>query len=194
MRKTVLPIALAFVLALPALAVEVHKIDRSHSETTFQIRHLISRVSGNFGDFDAVVNLDFEKPEASAVEFTINAASINTGNGNRDDHLRGEDFFFVEKHPQITFRSTSIRPAGKNRYDVTGDFTMRGVTRRITVPVTYLGSIKDPRGNQKHGFELATTINRKDYGIVWNRALDAGGTLLSDEVEVRISLQTALQK
>jgi polyisoprenoid-binding protein YceI len=194
-RKSVLLAVIALFAAAPAtMAAEAHKLDRAHSETTFQVRHLISKVSGNFSDFDAVINLDFEKPEASTVEFKINAASINTNNTKRDDHLRSEDFFFVDKHPQITFKSTSIRSAGTNRFDVTGDFTMRGVTKSLTLPVIYLGSIKDPRGNEKHGFEISTTINRKDYEIVWNSVLDSGGTLLSDEVDVRISLQTSRQK
>ena len=111
---------------------------------------------------------------------------------DRDKHLRSADFFDVDKFPEITFKSTSVKPAAKkDTYDVTGTFTMRGVTKTITLPVEFLGFIKDPRGNERAGFTTHITLNRKDYGINWNRALDAGGTLLSDDVDITVNIEAA---
>jgi polyisoprenoid-binding protein YceI len=128
------------------------------------------------------------------VEFTLKAASIDTSNENRDKDLRGANFFDVEKFPEITFKSTSVKAAGKDRYDVTGTLTMRGVAREVTLPVSFLGFGKDPWGNEKAGFSTDVTLNRKDFGIVWNKALDSGGVLLGDEVWVSINLETAKKK
>src|SRR5205814_1358363 len=118
------------------------------------------------------------------------SASINTGNSNRDNDLRGANFFEVEKFPEITFKSTGIKPSSKKDvYDVTGNFTMHGVTKTITLPVEVLGIAKGPRGRDVAGFTAKTTINRKDYGIVWNRAIDNGGTLLSDDVDITVNIE-----
>src|SRR6185295_13183779 len=114
---------------------------------------------------------------------------IDTANADRDKHLRTADFFDVEKYPEITFKSKSVKATGKDHYAVTGDFTMHGVTKEITLPVTFLGEANDPWGNQRAGFETAVTLNRKDYGITWNKALDAGGALLGEDVPVAISLE-----
>lgn len=166
-------------------------IDRSHSNVTFKVRHLMSSVSGRFNDFDAAIHLNRETPAASSVEFTIKAASINTDNEGRDKHLKSADFFDVEKFPTISFKSTAIAAAKgkKDVYDVTGDFTMHGVTKRITLPVAFLGFGKNGRGHPMAGFDIETTINRKDFGIVWNRALDEGGVVLGDDVKVAIALE-----
>jgi polyisoprenoid-binding protein YceI len=166
-------------------------IDKTHSEAIFQVRHLVTKVRGRFTDLGGSIAFDEASPERSTVAFTIQAASIDTGTPDRDAHLRSEDFFHVEKHPVITFASTSIKPLGGDAYDVTGDLTMRGVTKRITLPVSYLGKAKDPWGNEKIGFEAETTINRKDYGLVWNAALETGGFLVGDEVKVSVSIQAA---
>ena len=164
-------------------------IDKAHSMATFKVRHIVSQVSGSFSDFDAAINIDRAKPQNSSVEFTIQATSINTGNENRDNHLRSADFFDVAKFPTIAFKSTSIKQKSKNDFEVTGNLTMHGVTKTVTLPVTFLGFGKDPRGNEKGGFEIETTLSRKDYGIVWNRALDEGGVLLGDDVKVTIDLE-----
>jgi polyisoprenoid-binding protein YceI len=185
--------ALSLATALPAAA-DTWTVDPAHSETTFTVRHLLSKVSGRFDTFDAVVVTDAAKPEASSVEFTIQTASIDTNNDKRDAHLRSADFFDVEKYPTIAFKSTRIAALGQNRFDVTGELTMRGVTKQVTLPVEFLGTQKDPWGNEKAGFALQTTLNRKDYGIVWNQTLDAGGYLLGDEVQVSISLQVVKKK
>jgi polyisoprenoid-binding protein YceI len=178
--------------AASAFAAENFIVDKNHSEATFQVRHLVSRVSGKFDDFAGAISVDQANPGVSSVEFTIKTPSIDTGVTDRDKHLRSADFFEVDKYPEITFKSTSIKPTSrKNVYDVTGTFTMHGVTKTITLPVEFLGMVKDPRGNQRAGFTAHTTLNRKDYGIVWNRALDAGGTLLSDDVDVTVNIEAA---
>jgi polyisoprenoid-binding protein YceI len=181
--------ALAAVAALPLFA-DTYTIDKDHSEATFQVRHLVSKVSGKFDDFNGSINLDPKNPAGSSVEFRIKAASINTGVTDRDQHLRTPDFFDAAKYPEITFKSTSIKPSGKKDvYNVTGNLTMRGVTKQITLPVAFLGFIRDPWGNDKAGFSLTTTVNRKDYGINWNKALDNGGVLLGDDVDISINLE-----
>ena len=187
--------ALAALFAATPLLADTYTIDKSHSEANFSVRHMMSRVSGKFDDFSGTITGDLAKPSAASVEFTIQAASIDTGAADRDKHLRSADFFDVEKFPQITFKSTSIKPSGKkNVYSVTGDLTMHGVTKRITLPVEYLGTAKDPWGNEKAGFTLSTTLNRKDFGVNWNKALDNGGVLVSEDVNVTINLETAKSK
>jgi polyisoprenoid-binding protein YceI len=178
----------------PASTTETWTIDKAHSTASFKVRHIVSNVTGNFRDFDANINIDRANPANSSVDFTIQATSIDTGNTNRDEHLRSTDFFEVAKFPTIAFKSTSIKPKSKTDFDVTGDLTMHGVTKRVTFPVTFLGFGKDPRGTEKAGFDIETTLNRKDYGIVWNRALDEGGALLGDDVKVEISLEVGKKK
>jgi polyisoprenoid-binding protein YceI len=198
MRKLTLAVAaslaLATALTAPAQAVDTYAIDKSHSEVSFQVRHLVTNTRGQFDDYTGTIKMDAANPANSSVEFTIQATSINTFNENRDKHLRSPDFFEVEKHPTIAFKSSKVTKTGDNKYDVTGTFTMRGVSKELTLPVTFLGQVKDPWGNTKAGFETATTLNRKDYGIVWNAALDQGGFVLGDEVKVAINLEVNLQK
>ena len=184
----------ALPLAAAENAAESWGVDKVHSSATFKIRHLMSNVTGEFNDFDAVISIDRANPAASSVEFTIQAASIDTRNKNRDEHLRSADFFEVEKYPTITFKSTAVTPKSATEFDVTGDLTVKGVTKRITLPVTFLGFGKDGRGNEKAGFEIETTINRKDYGVTWNRTLDEGGFLLGEDVKVAFNLQVAKKK
>lgn len=177
-----------------ALAMDVYSIDTSHSEASFHVRHLVTQVAGRFTEFLGRVAIDPVKPESSSVEFTIRAASIDTGHADRNKHLRSAEFFDVEKHPEITFKSSRIKAAGKNRYHVVGTFTLHGVSKEITLPVTFLGFVKDPWGNEKAGFETRTTLNRKDYGMVWNQALDSGGVVLGNEVQVSINLEAVKEK
>jgi polyisoprenoid-binding protein YceI len=176
--------------AAPVFAADTYTVDKTHSDVSFQVRHLVSRVRGEFTDFEGTIQVDAARPEASSVVFTIEAASINTNSEGRNKHLNSEDFFDTAKFPEITFKSSKVIPAGKDKYSVTGAFTMHGVTKEITLPVTYLGTMTDPRGAERAGFELSTKLNRKDYGVSWNKALDNGGFMLSDEVDVTISLET----
>jgi len=182
-------LAAAVAAASPTLAADTYQFDKSHTTVGFQIRHVVTNVGGKFQDFSGSIKVDRVKPENSSVEFTIQAASINTNEPKRDEHLKSPDFFDVTNQPTITFKSTSVKPTGKDTYEVAGNLTMRGVTKPVTLPITFLGEGRDPWGNEKMGFELQTTLNRKDYGIIWNKALDQGGLLLGDEVKVQISVE-----
>lgn len=192
-RKLSLTAAAALLAASPVLA-DTWVIDKSHSEASFQIRHMMSKVRGHFNDYAGTISVDPAKPESASVEFTVKAASIDTANERRDQDLRSANFFDTEKFPEITFQSTKVKAAGKDKYDVTGTLTMRGVAKEVTLPVSVLGFGKDPWGNDKAGFSIDATLNRKDFGIVWNKALDNGGVLLGDEVWVSINLEAAKKK
>lgn len=177
-----------------ATAVRTFQIDKTHSEAAFQVRHLLTKVRGRFADFAGAVDFDADNPAASKVHFTIQAASIDTNTPDRDAHLRSDDFFAVEKYPTITFESTGITAKGGNAFDVAGTLTMRGVSKVLTIPVTYLGKAVDPWGNEKIAFEGEVTINRKDFGLNWNAALEAGGFLVGDDVKISLSIQAAAGK
>jgi polyisoprenoid-binding protein YceI len=195
LRKAVFVLgALAIALTVSDLqATETYTIDPVHSGVTFKIRHLVSKTPGRFDDFGGTITLDREDMTKSSVEFTIKAASIDTDNEDRDKHLRSADFFEVEKYPEITFKSTKIEKHEGDTYHVTGDFTMHGVTKSITIPVEILGFGPTPSGGKVAGFETKFEINRKDYGIIWNKALDAGGLILGEDVEVAITLEAGMK-
>lgn len=193
MKSILVSVAVALVAA-GAFAADTYRIDKVHSEATFQIHHLVGRVSGRFDDFAGTITVDQSNPEASSVQFTIKAASINTGVAGRDNDLRSANFFETDKYPEITFKSTSIKAAGaKDTYNVTGVLTMHGISRTITLPVTFGGFIKDPWGNQRAGFSLSTVLNRKDYGINWNKTLDNGGVMLADDVNIDVNIEAVKQ-
>jgi polyisoprenoid-binding protein YceI len=176
-----------------ATGTRTYKIDKSHSEAIFQVRHLVTKVRGRFTDFEGAIDFNDANPEQSSVHFTINATSIDTAEPDRDKHLRSADFFDVEQHPRITFRSKQIVKRGSETYDVTGDLTMHGVTKEVVLPVAHLGKAKDPWGNDRIGFEAETTLNRKDYGLTWNAALETGGFLVGDEVKISLQIQAVGQ-
>jgi polyisoprenoid-binding protein YceI len=186
----------AAVLALAAVPAggATYSIDKTHSEASFQVRHLVTQTRGTFGDFSGTIQFDHQNPQNSVVEFTIEAATIDTAVPDRDQHLRSADFFDVARYPRITFRSTRIAPSANGTFLVTGQLTMRGVTKEITLPVTYAGEVRDPWGNTKAGFSTETTLDRKDFGIVWNAALDQGGVLLGDQVKISINLEAKLEQ
>lgn len=192
LRKGLLTVGLSLALAAPALA-DTYTVDKAHSEAAFQVRHILTKVRGTFRDFAGTINFDKAKPENSSVEFRIKAASIDTGNQKRDDHLRSPDFFDVATHPEIVFKSTRVVSKGNNTFEVTGNFTMHGVTQAIVLPVTFLGEQKFGKG-AKAGFETSLTINRKDFGLTWNRALESGGVLVGEEVEIDINIEADLQQ
>jgi polyisoprenoid-binding protein YceI len=164
-------------------------IDQSHSEALFTVRHLITRVRGHFREFEGVIQLDEAQPRQSSVAFTVNAGSVDTNEVNRDTHLRSADFFDVEQFPTITFVSSGITATGKDHYDVAGTLTIHGVSRNVVLPVVFAGFVKDPWGNERAGFESELTINRKDFGLNWNAALETGGFLVGDEVRITLSIQ-----
>jgi polyisoprenoid-binding protein YceI len=170
-----------------------YAIDKTHSEVMFQVRHLVTKVRGRFVDFAGTIQFDERQPDQSSVTFTVNTASVDTDAPDRDQHLRSEDFFFVDKYPAITFQSAQVKKTAADRFDVTGTLTIRGVAKTITLPVAYLGTAKDPWGNAKAGFETETTVNRRDFGLVWNTALETGGFLVGDDVKLTLSIQATAQ-
>lgn len=194
MKLKIATLTLALLLAPAALFADTYTVDASHSEVSFRVRHFVSQTPGKFSDYSATFELDPKNLESSRVEFVIQAKSIDTDNDDRDTHLRAEDFFWVEKYPTLSFRSTKIRNTGGDRFEVTGVMSIRGVEKTITVPVEFLGFIKDPWGGERAGFESSFTINRKDYGIEWNKALDSGGVILGDEVKVTLNLELMKKK
>jgi polyisoprenoid-binding protein YceI len=173
-------------------------IDKVHSQVGFSVRHFFSKVPGQFKDFNGTIVMDQKAPEASSVEVTILAASISTDNEARDKHLRSPDFFAADSLPTLTFRSTKVAPAGKDRYKVTGDFTMHGVTKSVVLDVEFLGMGEVGVGGQnwgtKAGFEATTTINRKDFGINWNKTLDQGGLMLGEDVAINLHIEANLKQ
>lgn len=181
-------LVLVLVPAAPAAAAVTYTVDKSHSEVSFRIRHFVSKLRGQFRDFSATIVKDDENPAASSVEFTIQATSIDTDHERRDADLRSSNFFDVEKFPTLTFKSTAIAKTGDDRYDVTGELTMHGVTKVMTLPVSFGGEMADGRGGFRSAFETSTTLDRKEFGLTWNRALDQGGVMLGDEVEVVVNL------
>jgi polyisoprenoid-binding protein YceI len=189
-RLGTLGLLFSLIAAAPLLAADTYAVDKGHSSVEFRIRHFASKVNGRFSDFEGSIQADPAKPEASSVAFTIKTASIDTNNGNRDNDLRSPNFFDATKFPEISFKSSKMTATGKDQYAVTGTLTMHGVSKEITLPVTYLGSMKDPRGNERASFELNTKLNRKDWGIDWNKTLDSGSLMLSDDVDVTIDLET----
>jgi polyisoprenoid-binding protein YceI len=169
-------------------------IDPSHSEVAFTVRHLVTKVRGRFSEFEGTIQFDPEHPDRSSVNFTVQTASVDTSAPDRDAHLRSADFFHIEKFPTMTFTSTTVTPASGDTFTVTGPLSIRGVVKEVTLPVSYLGTQKDPWGNQKAGFETEVTLNRKDFGLTWNAALETGGFLVGDDVKVALTIQATAQK
>jgi polyisoprenoid-binding protein YceI len=188
MRKTILSFALALLLAMPAFAADEFKIDPSHSNIGFTVRHMmVSTVRGQFDQYDGSIIMDQKDPSKSSVNVVIKSASINTSDAKRDDHLRSGDFFESEKFPEITFKSTKVEKRGE-QWVAIGDFTMKGVTKRIELPFTLNGPATIGK-RTLIGVDATTKLNRKDYNVNWNRALDTGGVAVSDEVQVTLNLE-----
>lgn len=176
------------------MAVSNWVVDASHSGIDFTIKHMmIAKVKGTFHTFDAQVSADPEDLTSASIKLSVDAASIDTRNADRDGHLKSADFFEVENHPKIEFVSSSIQKTGDGEYNVTGSLTIRGVTRTETFSVTYEGSGKDPWGNEKVGFSGTGSIKRSDYGLTWNAALETGGVLVGDEVKFSVEIEAVKQ-
>lgn len=190
MKRNIFVLSIVLVSLAAIASAGTYTIDQAHSDVSFKVRHLVSKTAGQFTEFDGAITADFENLDASSVIFNIKAASIDTKNEDRDKHLRSADFFDVAQYPEISFASSKITKSGDQTFAVTGTLTIHGVSKTVTLPVTFLGEVVDPWGNTKAGFEIETTIDRKDYGIIWNKALDAGGMILGDEVEITINLET----
>jgi polyisoprenoid-binding protein YceI len=168
-------------------------IDRSHTEVGFSVRHFFNKVHGEFTDFSGAIQYDPDNLTNSTVEVTIRDTSIFTGNDRRDSHMRTEDFFWTEKYPLITFKSTKVT-AGKekNHFQIAGDLTIRDVTKPVVLETEFLGmgqvAVSGRPASTQAGFLAKTTVNRKDFGILWNRNIDQGGVMLGDDVDIELEI------
>ena len=169
-------------------------LDPAHSAVQFSAKHMmITTVRGRFNKFDVKLNLDENNPTNSSVEVTIEATTLDTGELKRDNHLRSGDFLEVEKYPTITFKSKRVERVADDHYRVIGDLTIRGTTREVALDTSFEGRGVNPWGKEIYAFEAKTAINRKDWGLNWNVALEAGGVLVSEAVKIEIQLQAAKQ-
>src|SRR3954454_927455 len=160
-----------------------YTLDPTHTRIGFVARHaMVTKVRGAFNEFEGTATLDRANPASSSARLTITAASIDTRNAQRDEHLRSNDFLAMEEYPQISFVSTGVRQIDEDTFELTGGLTVKGVTKTVTIPFTFEGAARDPFGNLRVGFEAAVTISSKYYGITWNAALESGGVLVGDKV------------
>ena len=179
-------------MSTPEIPAGTWTIDTSHSEVGFTVRHLmVSKVRGNFSNFEGTITIG-EDPLASSVTAEVDLSSINTRDEGRDEHLRSADFFEVEKYPKMTFASTSVAPKG-SRFDVTGDLTIKGITRPVVLSLEFNGVSTDPWGGTRAGFSAETEINRKDFGVDFNIPLDGGGVVVGDAVKVVLEVEAVFQ-
>lgn len=166
-----------------------YTLDASHTRIGFSARHaMVTKVRGAFDEFEGSFHIDGEHPENSAGKVTIQAKSITTRNSQRDDHLRSNDFLAMDEHPEIVFASTAVKQTGDAEFTVSGDLTIRGVTKPVDVEFEYTGTATDPFGNQRLGLEGKVVINRKDFGVSWNAALEGGGVLVSEKVTLELEV------
>jgi len=192
MKHFIKLIAVIVALAIPAFAsASTWSIDPDHSSVGFKVRHLmVSNVKGSFDRHSGTVDIDDKDITKSRVEVTIDTASINTNVQKRDEHLRSADFFDVAKYPTITFASKKVAKAGGDKLRITGDLTLHGVTRQVVLDVEPLSKeSKDPWGNIRRGTTASTKVNRKDFGLTWNKELETGGVLVGDEITITLEIE-----
>jgi polyisoprenoid-binding protein YceI len=192
MKRTIAAISTIIALALPAFAfASTWTIDPDHSNVGFKVRHLmVANVKGNFDKHTGTVEINDKDITKSKVEVTIDTNSINTNVQKRDEHLRSADFFDVAKYPTMTFVSKKVAKAGKDRLKVTGDLVLHGVTRQVVLDVEPISrESKDPWGNIRRGTTATTKIDRKDFGIAWNKGLETGGVLVGDEITITLEIE-----
>jgi polyisoprenoid-binding protein YceI len=198
MKSLVLPrsarIALAAVLVLAptAMRAETLKIDPMHSGVSFTIRHLFTNVAGRFREFEGTIDFDEKNPAASKVSVAIKAASVDTSVEARDKDLRSPNFFDVEKYPTIAFKSTAVTDVSGNKGKVKGLLNIHGVEKEVVLDSEFLGKGKDPWGNTRYGFHGTTRVNRKDFGLTWNKALESGGFLVGDDVSITLDVEAMI--
>ena len=191
-RNTIplLILTLAVMAAAVPAAADQYAIDTAHSSVGFEIRHLaISKTRGTFGALEGTFEFVEGKPGEWSVEAVIQAASISTDNEDRDKHLKSPDFLDVEKFPTLTFKSKAVEMESENEGVLRGELTLHGVTRVVELDLEFLGTVTDPWGNEKAGFSATTKINRKDYGLTWNKALETGGLVVGDEVKITLEIE-----
>lgn len=175
------------------MAKSVWVVDASHSLAEFSVKHMmIATVKGRFTQVEGRIEADPEDIVGASFEGSVAVASINTADEGRDQHLRSADFFDADNHPTLTFRSTRIEPDGDD-YKMTGELTIRGVTRPVTFALEFEGTGKDPWGNERIGFSATAKISRKDFGLTWNAALETGGVLVGDQVKIELHLEATKQ-
>ena len=194
MKKTMIAI---LTMAAPGLTVAQTKwdIDNAHSQVMFNVSHLvISEVTGQFKTFSGNITTSNPDFTDAVIDFQIDVASINTDNQMRDDHLKGDDFFNAGKYPKMVFKGKELKKVSGNKYKLTGDLTIRDVTKTVTLDVTYSGTVKDPWGNTKAGFKIKGSVNRFDYNLKWNTITEAGGAVVGPEVEIICNLQLSQAK
>jgi polyisoprenoid-binding protein YceI len=193
MKKLTLAGAIVAILAgsasLAVAEVTQWKFDPTHSEATFGIRHWFTTVNGRFNTMSGSIAFDDKDWSKSSVEATIETGSIFTNNERRDGHLKSPDFFDAANHPTITFKSTKVTKGAGNDFSVEGDFTMHGVTKKVTLAATFLGSMDVGNGRSKAGWTAKTKVNRKDYNLTWNRTLDNGQVMLADDVDITLNIE-----
>lgn len=171
------------------------QIDTAHSHIQFSVRHMmISKVRGRFEEFNGTINFNEDNPTNTTVDVEINAASINTREEDRDNHLRSPDFLNVEEYPVLTFKSKRVEVTSDDTAKLIGDLTIRDTTREVILDVEYAGQAKSPWGTTSAGFSASTKINRKDFGLTWNQTLETGGVLVGDEVNIDIELEIVKQE
>ena len=176
------------------MALTTWKIDPSHSAIAFSVRHMVvSKTRGRFTRWSGELRFDPDNPSASSVEVKIDPGSVDTADADRDGHLRSADFFDVERFPTASFRSTSVEDRRGDRYRVTGDLTVHGVTKPVVLEVTFEGSGKDPWGGERAGFSASTSIDRKQFGLEWNKALETGGLLVGEKVDLTLEIEAVKQ-
>jgi polyisoprenoid-binding protein YceI len=190
-----LSFALAASVAAPALAeVESYSIDAGHSQVGFKVRHLVSKVPGRFEKFSGTITVDPADLSTAKITAVIESASISTNQPDRDNHLRSPEFLDAAKFPEMKFESVRYIPEGDKGGRLLGNLTIRGITKAVELKVEVLGFGADPWGGKRGGFSASTTINRKDFEMVWNKALDGGGVVLGDDVEIQIDIESVRQK
>jgi len=191
-KRTLLSALLLATLAWgPTAGADTYRVDPAHTSVLFHVRHLFTSVTGRFERFDGTIDYDEKAPAKTHVTGAIEAASINTNVERRDNHLRSSDFFDVEKFPKITFESSGASEidASGHKGKMQGTLTIHGVSRPVVLDVSFLGKGKDPGGHERAGFRATTTINRKDFGLNWNKALESGGLLVGDEVTIDLDVE-----
>ena len=188
MRKLIAIILSTFVSSA-AWAAD-YQIDPTHSSVVFKVKHLaISTVPGRFGDVSGTFSFDPTRVEGSKAEAKLAVASVNTMDTKRDDHLKGADFFEASKFPSITFKTSKVEKVSDTAFKAIGDLTIHGVTKPVTLDVTYGGSAKDPWGKERAAFEAKTLINRKDFGLTWSKTLETGGLVVGDDVQISLEIE-----
>lgn len=183
-------LAVAALSGAPAARADVYDVDTAHSEVGFQVKHLaISKVNGKFDGFSGWFAFDPADPASWACEATVEVATINTGNTDRDEHLKQDDFFGAADHPQITFKSTGVKMTSKDEGVLMGELTIRGVTKPVEMDLEVHGTATDPWGNEKAGFSASGKINRKDFGLSFNAVMEGGGLVVGDEVKITLEIE-----